>query len=299
MNEERTAIINLALAGRLPAADAGALLDALWPIELGEAFAVEPPCRRPPWMEGVADLNDLVGEANWTALLPAATRQIERALVDSDRRLLTMAISALDVISLGEFPSRPDWTGYMLGGFAVSPGGGSLERSAVSIWNFRWWERQQEPSLWDRPIALWLFSEPLDLALAAAGERETIVTPYRTFPDCLKLEYWVDRAPGGFVHGWGARSAKRHDGGSTIWLAPGLGPVRVVCDDAEEPTTTIDLIDSGPAGGDSPFPLAAGNWWRFERAGPGPVHRELWRTLAPQPDGSVWLSAAASFSRGG
>jgi hypothetical protein len=296
MNEERTAIINLALAGRLAAADAARMLDSLWALEMDEAIAVDPPCGEPPWLEGVTDVNELVAASRWPALLPASSRQIARALAEEDRRLLTMALGALDVMYLGEFPCRPDWTGYMLGGFALAEQNGTLHRGGTSIWTNFWFSEEREPPLWDRSIALWLFSEPLPLA-DAVREREAVVTASGTFPECVKMEYWVAPAPGGFVHGWGPRAAERHVGRSAVWLAPGVGPVRIVCEYADGFTATIELSAYASAGGGSYFPLEAGNWWRFDRTDSRSVRRELWRALTAQPDGWVWLSAAGYVGR--
>jgi hypothetical protein len=328
MNDERTAIINMALEGRLDAAEAGALLDALWRRELGEEAVVEPPCRPPPWQEGVADLNELVPACEWAALLPAASQQIARTLPDADRRLITMALAALDVMDLGKFPSRGDWTGYLLGGFAVSKQGESLHRRATSLWITTWSPEGPEFVLWRRPVALWLFSEPLPVTTGRQPRRgalsgavpshdlcghpgpqgdagalgiampdlEIVVTPLGTFRDCLRVTFWVSPAPGGFVTGLGAPSEEGPLGGMTVWFAPGVGPVRMVGEWFQRSTTEITLSAYSSAGSDGYFPLDAGNWWRFERAGSGSVHRELWRALAAGADGSVWLSAAAYFA---
>lgn len=297
MNEERTAIINMALTGRLSAAGAVRLLDALWALEMDEVFDVEPPCREPPWLEGVTDVNDLVATSRWPALLPAASRQIAWALADGDCRLITMALSALDVMYLGEFPSRPDWTGYMLGGFALAERGGTLHRGGVSLWTNFWFAEEREPALWDGPLAHWIFSEPLPSAVTPALERETVATASGTFRDCLKVPFWVARAPGGFETGRGVQSTERHVGGSTVWLAPGVGPVRILCEYTDGSTATIELSAYASAGGDSYFPLESGNWWRFDRAEHGSVHRELWRALAAQEGGWVWLSTARYSGR--
>jgi hypothetical protein len=122
-----------------------------------------------------------------------------------------------------------------------------------------------------------LFVLPFPIQASAPGALvEGVETPLGVFEDCLKI-------------------VRQTENTLTVWLARGVGPVRVTLERADGTHYTRDLTACSeplPSDADGYFPRTPGRWWRFDGGTPTSPRQEVWRVLAhPQKD-SCWLSFA-------
>ena len=317
----------MVLEGRLSAEDAARLLDALIVLEESgaecEREVVEPPCRPPSWREAGDDSLALLNANRLTALRSAATQEIVDGLRTADRGTMARPLAVLDLPELGNNePIRRPLT--MAGGVELREKDGMLRMGSVNL--VTGWTTSVEADL---PLTHWiLLACPLPFEWpqaprqwetevdgikrhhATRPEPVSLQTAMGSFPDCLQVTsesidtndltaealesvsmgadedaltgvFRDEAKAGGRIKTW------------TLWLAKGIGPVRVQCVHYNGDESFIDLIDASPLSGDRYFPLDPGRWWRFEGRGPQQVYREAWRTFYPEPDGDVWLSTSA------
>jgi hypothetical protein len=287
MNEERVAIINSFLEERLALADASRLLDALRELEAGtDREIVEPPCPPPPWREADDGFDALLSPEGCPLLFPSATRQIVTGLAEGEMWPVVSRLAMLDVAALAEFWSGESRPGYMGGGVNLEetpeglkgrPGkGGRIHYSGDTLAMRIFWH----PVPFSRPeqtLTLEREEEGRRVAYTVHPDRETVTTALGKLDDCLRM-----------THRLGQPEETR-----TFWLARGIGPVRAVFERAGATRFAVELTGFR-TGGESFFPRAGGDWWRFDGTHGGFPHRELWRALAPQGEGEVpWLSLAA------
>ena len=320
MNEERTAVISLALEGRLGFPDAARLLAAITDLEIGQTVAVEPPCRPPSWREGAEDIGAMLGGHEGTAV-PALAHRLAGALRQGSMGRLTPCLAALDVVYLSGFSMRDSGAGVTFGGQYLQERDGRLRRRWVNI------------VFGGDPLCVWLFSLPLpimradpasplsgslngqDVSISTQPDGCSVATPAGVFHGCLQVRYELRLAANdGISHEAPSVRAdspqedqgdRREDALITeirsVWLAPGVGPVRVECQALKGATRIIELAAFGPppdidgetAATGSFFPRQPGRWWHFESRNGAPDHREIWRALAPDAGGNVWMSVAA------
>jgi hypothetical protein len=305
LNTERVALINMALDGVVSLEEVAPLLNALAALEAGddleETVIVEPPCRPPSWLEAGEDLLQSLMDDRFHAALHTATREIPLALQARDRGALTRRISALDLMAMFGYAPMSR-THYMSGGLELVKEEGRLRMRAVNIVTS--WSNDHQADL---PMAHWLLlpgSLPVQ-SMEASERREvdhddwkrvltastpdtTVETPLGAFPDCLRVdgETVLPDEPEG-------RPLDERIRHFTLWLAKGIGPVRMEAGHYDGVQTIGELVSYSTQESAEYFPLDFGNFWQFGVRTGEKRFQEVWRALSPNNAG-VWLSTAAS-----
>jgi hypothetical protein len=271
VNEERVAIINGAMQGQVTLADANHLLEALLRLE-GEAVGtVEPPCKMPPWRRGTAGKEEMAAmmfAEDASGLLQNCHGQmvlgLEKGILDGACECL----AALDVLYLSRFWTEGRRVAITFGGIELTEREGWLETG--------WFDMALAAGACQMAWDLFSLPFPIPPGTLDASPVEALETPLGLFADCLQIERKTQNA-------------------LTVWLARGVGPVRVTLLRADGTGYTRDLTACSeplPVEADSYLPRPPGRWWRFDSGDQTFLHREIWRVLAhPQP-GSCWLSFA-------
>jgi hypothetical protein len=293
----------MALDGVIGLEEVSQLLNALAALEAGdnleETVIVEPPCRPPSWLEAGEDLLQSLLEDRFHAALHIATREIPLALQARDRGALTRRISALDSMSMFGYAPM-NGAGYISGGLELVAENGRLRMRGVNLVT-SWWNNHQA----DLPMAHWLLIpgslpvQPMEVSermevdhddwkrLLTTSERETLETNLGVFSDCLRVN--GETIP--------SESAENRPGGGrirhfTLWMAKGIGPVRMQAEHYDGVQTTGELVSFSAEEGDGYFPLGSGNFWHFDVRTGEKRFQEVWRALSPD-DRGIWLSTAA------
>jgi hypothetical protein len=271
VNEERVAIINGAMQGRVTVSDATYILDALLQLEGEPGGTVEPPCKMPPWRRGTAGKEEMAAmmfAEDASGLLQNCHGQIvlglEKGILDS----ACVCLAALDVLYLSRFWTDGRRVAITFGGVELTERAGILETG--------WFDVALAAGACQ--IAWDLFSQPFPIqaGVPGASSLEAVETPLGMFVDCLKVERQTENA-------------------LTVWLARGVGPVRVTLERADGTGYTHDLTACSPPlprDAESYFPRTPGRWWRFDSGDHTSLRRQIWRVLAHPQEGLCWLSFA-------
>src|SRR5262249_25613374 len=120
LNDERAAIVNLALENRITFDEADRLLDRLLDLQMGdqagERCFIHPPCQAPPWRDGSEDLGALLKRADPSILVPTVSRQLARSIRSRDYGTFTPRFASLDVAELADHWASGKMLGLMFGG---------------------------------------------------------------------------------------------------------------------------------------------------------------------------------------
>jgi hypothetical protein len=305
VNEERVAVINLALEGRLSLDDAARLLEHLAALERGdaaEAVVVEPPCRPPSWMRAGEDSIALLQADRIPAFLSTATAETVRALETGDRSALTRRLSALDLPALGDYGPFSEAPSYASGGMQFKEHDGVLRLYSVNLvtdwigpgdaefWMIHWLllPGQIPTRLPESDVELKADYNGRKRRIMARAAGESVSVSSGIFPDCLEVRYETLPDETGRAE---AIPGPAPLALCTMWLARGVGPVKLEGEHGDGTAFRTELT-AFTASGEGYFPLSPGSGWRYDTRTPAFRHRELWRTLAPSGDGRVWLSTA-------
>jgi hypothetical protein len=233
----------------------------------------------PPWRRGTAGKEEMAAmmfAEDAAGLLQDCHGQIVLGLARGILDSTCVGLAALDVLYLSRFWTDGRRVAITFGGVELTERAGVLELG--------WFDAALAAGACQ--IAWDLFSLPFPIQAGAPGAAavEAVETPLGVFADCLKIERQTENA-------------------LTVWLARGVGPVRVMLERADGTGYTRDLTACSacpaplPRDSDSYLPRTPGRWWRFEGGAPTSPRREVWRVLAHPQKGSCWLSFAGYVSK--
>jgi len=252
-------VLNSLSAGAIPRADATQRMRAL------AATNVQGDTEKDSITQ--KSLFDAVQTNNWESAFNQAVQAIASAIESDEKIVLTRTIATLDVLMLAseDIPRGPKDTSFLLGyeifqavDNFVQLGSGSRKIICVSDGNNEVFE-QAFRGVYKLPLKrlltgeTWQFTKS-ECVAKVESDSEVVTVCAGTFQNCLKLT----TVPAHHEEG------KEDSAGIwTVWLAPGVGVVKVV-----SPWKWIGDMEltnwSIPTGTDDYFPLELGSVWQYE-----------------------------------